>query len=89
MFLTLLLLSSGSDGWLAQPVQQASCSSSLMYASWQAAERGRERELRSMQAKKDEEVVQSAKKNKKRQKEAQKRVATGSTAVGWVEDEKK
>lgn len=36
--LTFLLLISGSEGWLAQPVLQASCSRSLMYASWQAGQ---------------------------------------------------
>jgi len=39
-------MSSVSEGWLAQPVQQAPCSSSLTYASWQAGrEREREREM--------------------------------------------
>lgn len=42
LFLTFLLLISGSEGWLAQPVLQASCSSSLIYASWHAVERERE-----------------------------------------------
>lgn len=43
--LTFLLLISGSEGWLAQPVLQASCSSSLLYASWQATEKERRREI--------------------------------------------